>query len=201
MTGFEPALALHRRMVAARARRLTSAAPCFGRFRLHQNAPPEPFGKAYPWSRWFGPQETAGRELCKKNKATVVALTLVVGVTGFEPAASWSRTKRSTKLSHTPIATLYNATGNANTAAFIPNISIIAQGFRFVNLYRKKSSRFFAVKVQVPLATAFLSNHTYFSLCMNIKNGRTLLTVKENLHCSTMILEKIKAGKTKEQKK
>ena len=28
----------------------------------------------------------------------------MVGVTGFEPAASWSRTKRSTKLSHTPAA-------------------------------------------------------------------------------------------------
>ena len=27
----------------------------------------------------------------------------MVGVTGFEPAASWSRTKRSTKLSHTPV--------------------------------------------------------------------------------------------------
>ncbi len=26
----------------------------------------------------------------------------LVGVTGFEPAAFWSRTKRSTKLSHTP---------------------------------------------------------------------------------------------------
>lgn len=26
----------------------------------------------------------------------------MVGVTGFEPAASWSQTKRSTKLSHTP---------------------------------------------------------------------------------------------------
>ena len=29
-------------------------------------------------------------------------LLIMVGVTGFEPAASWSRTKRSTKLSHTP---------------------------------------------------------------------------------------------------
>ncbi len=29
-------------------------------------------------------------------------LLTLVGVTGFEPAASWSRTKRSTKLSHTP---------------------------------------------------------------------------------------------------
>jgi hypothetical protein len=25
-----------------------------------------------------------------------------IGVTGFEPATSWSRTKRSTKLSYTP---------------------------------------------------------------------------------------------------
>ena len=28
----------------------------------------------------------------------------VVGVAGFEPAASWTRTKRDTKLRHTPIA-------------------------------------------------------------------------------------------------
>ena len=28
----------------------------------------------------------------------------LIGVTGFEPAASWSRTKHSTGLSHTPIA-------------------------------------------------------------------------------------------------
>ena len=27
---------------------------------------------------------------------------MMVGVAGFEPATSWSRTKRSTKLSHTP---------------------------------------------------------------------------------------------------
>ena len=27
---------------------------------------------------------------------------MLVGVTGFEPAASWSRTKRTTKLCHTP---------------------------------------------------------------------------------------------------
>jgi hypothetical protein len=30
----------------------------------------------------------------------------MVGVTGFEPAASWSRTKRSTNLSHTPICSV-----------------------------------------------------------------------------------------------
>ena len=28
---------------------------------------------------------------------------LVVGVAGFEPAASWTRTMRDTKLRHTPI--------------------------------------------------------------------------------------------------
>ena len=31
----------------------------------------------------------------------------MVGVTGFEPAASWSRTKRSTELSHTPVFLSY----------------------------------------------------------------------------------------------
>ena len=30
---------------------------------------------------------------------------ILVGVTGFEPAASWSRTKRTTKLCHTPFQT------------------------------------------------------------------------------------------------
>ena len=37
----------------------------------------------------------------------------VIGVTGFEPAASWSRTKHSTGLSHTPIACIlyHNAAG------------------------------------------------------------------------------------------
>ena len=29
----------------------------------------------------------------------------MVGVPGFEPGASWTRTKRDTKLRHTPIAT------------------------------------------------------------------------------------------------
>ena len=28
---------------------------------------------------------------------------MVVGVTGFEPATSWSQTRRSTKLSYTPL--------------------------------------------------------------------------------------------------
>ena len=37
----------------------------------------------------------------------------MVGVTGFEPAASWSRTKRTTKLCHTPmvIFSLFSVSG------------------------------------------------------------------------------------------
>ena len=31
--------------------------------------------------------------------------TFLVGVPGFEPGASWTRTKRDTKLRHTPIVT------------------------------------------------------------------------------------------------
>ena len=31
-------------------------------------------------------------------------VVLLVGVSGFEPEASWTRTKRDTKLRHTPIA-------------------------------------------------------------------------------------------------
>ncbi len=38
---------------------------------------------------------------------------LLVGVRGFEPPASWSRTKRSTKLSHTPLSKVYYKTLSA----------------------------------------------------------------------------------------
>ena len=43
----------------------------------------------------------------------------LVGVTGFEPAASWSRTKRSTELSHTPLSypiQLFSAPPKESTA-------------------------------------------------------------------------------------
>ena len=33
-------------------------------------------------------------------------LSYLVGVSGFEPEASWTRTKRDTKLRHTPIANI-----------------------------------------------------------------------------------------------
>ena len=32
--------------------------------------------------------------------------TFVVGVSGFEPEASWTRTKRDTKLRHTPLTSV-----------------------------------------------------------------------------------------------
>jgi hypothetical protein len=35
-------------------------------------------------------------------------LKTMVGMTGFEPATSWSRTKRSTKLSHIPNISHFN---------------------------------------------------------------------------------------------
>ena len=38
----------------------------------------------------------------KRCPNTWKPLYFLVGVRGFEPPASWSRTKRSTKLSHTP---------------------------------------------------------------------------------------------------
>ncbi len=43
----------------------------------------------------------------RKEKGTTKSFLFLFGVTGFEPAASWSRTKHSTKLSHTPIAILF----------------------------------------------------------------------------------------------
>ena len=45
---------------------------------------------------WFSPQ------LYKQKKTTDFSV-VVVGMTGFEPAASWSQTRRSTKLSHIPL--------------------------------------------------------------------------------------------------
>ena len=37
------------------------------------------------------------------QKGLIFCMLLLVGVTGFEPAASWSRTKRTTKLCHTSL--------------------------------------------------------------------------------------------------
>ena len=50
--------------------------------------------------RWF-----ESLHLCKKERPSQWdGLSFLVGVSGFEPEASWTRTKRDTKLRHTPIA-------------------------------------------------------------------------------------------------
>ena len=41
--------------------------------------------------------------LHKKMEPTKVDSIFLVGVSGFEPEASWTRTKRDTKLRHTPL--------------------------------------------------------------------------------------------------
>ena len=42
--------------------------------------------------------------LSGEHKDKLFREDIMVGVKGFEPSASWSRTKRSTKLSYTPLA-------------------------------------------------------------------------------------------------
>ena len=42
-------------------------------------------------------------EMLLKKVGASNACSDVVGVSGFEPEASWTRTKRDTKLRHTPI--------------------------------------------------------------------------------------------------
>src|SRR5207248_11015174 len=37
-----------------------------------------------------------------RNNKTLFAICNLIGLVGFEPTASWSRTRRSTKLSHSP---------------------------------------------------------------------------------------------------
>ena len=52
-------------------------------------------------------QEAAGSRtnhvFKQKNSPSEDGLFFMVGVAGLEPAASWSRTKRDTKLRHTPL--------------------------------------------------------------------------------------------------
>ena len=37
-----------------------------------------------------------------RNNRTLLRSVILIGLVGFEPTASWSRTRRSTKLSHSP---------------------------------------------------------------------------------------------------
>ena len=61
---------------------------------------------------------------------------VLVGVTGFEPAASWSRTKRTTKLCHTPRKVYFGfllscAIGEGTEP---PSCRFVARGFAHTKL-------------------------------------------------------------------
>ena len=81
-----------------------SRSPCFVGYRFVKTAHRAVFARSPlvpcsgPIRRWFEPGASG-----KQRAGTNVPALCLVGVTGFEPAASWSRTKRSTKLSHTPV--------------------------------------------------------------------------------------------------
>ena len=57
---------------------------------------------------WIEMQEASGSSTIsyKKESSPFGELSFLVGVSVFEPEASWTRTKRDTKLRHTPIAIL-----------------------------------------------------------------------------------------------
>ena len=51
----------------------------------------------------FGPVFRIPMPIQNKKAHPLGELSYLVGVSGFEPEASWTRTKRDTKLRHTPI--------------------------------------------------------------------------------------------------
>ena len=57
--------------------------------------------------KWFGfiTRAQVCTDIQAKKHRGFCLCAFLVGVTGFEPAASWSRTMRTTKLCHTPIDT------------------------------------------------------------------------------------------------
>ncbi len=64
-----------------------------------------------------------------------------IGVTGFEPAASWSRTKHSTGLSHTPITMILYHTGvglSRGSVKFSVNFTDMKRG-AFRSAYPRRS--------------------------------------------------------------
>lgn len=63
------------------------------------------------------PRGTEKRKKRLKALEPQAFFAIMVGVAGFEPAASWTRTKRDTKLRHTPIArVLYSIFSNVSSA-------------------------------------------------------------------------------------
>ena len=149
MRRFELPSALHRRIVVASASVHSAlVTSCFGRLPSPKTTHRVIFG-----SLPLGPELVRD---CKKTvssthrfnyKSTghrVMSCAFMVGVRRFELPASWSRTKRSTKLSHTPFyMSLFNA------LIFYHNLSSLSIVFfqksrlieRRGNAYPKKSKK------------------------------------------------------------
>ena len=87
----------------------------------------------------------------------------MVGVTGFEPAASWSRTKRSTKLSHTPSIEFRpeRYAPPVTTPKEYSTVFIFCQGFFWFNFSIRKG--FFEIRADLRLFSL-----TYRILCVII---------------------------------
>ena len=67
--------------------------------------------------------------MCEKTpllKLREVELVAMVGVSGFEPEASWTRTKRDTKLRHTP--------STLTLAIIVKYRMIVKSGVNFLHL-------------------------------------------------------------------
>ena len=58
------------------------------------------------WVNWGKLEALFNKNSRIRNFYSVNTAVFMVGVSGFEPEASWTRTKRDTKLRHTPIAKL-----------------------------------------------------------------------------------------------
>ena len=56
---------------------------------------------------FWGPLYLRALGSCRNIKKQAIKTCFLVGVTGLEPAASWSRTKRATKLRYTPFFLAY----------------------------------------------------------------------------------------------
>src|SRR5439155_7875803 len=54
--------------------------------------------------------ETAESRKPRPSQHSIIPKRYLVGASGFEPPASWSRTRRSTRLSHAPTCPVYSVT-------------------------------------------------------------------------------------------
>ena len=63
--------------------------------------------------------KTIKKDECSYSVSNAIRTLAMVGVSGFEPEASWTRTKRDTKLRHTPKSrVLYSQNRNLSTIKF-----------------------------------------------------------------------------------